>query len=658
MVSTTINSAMLNMSKTRLLQYITTTNDGSLFGAPIPSSHEKVSEHTREAIHDFKKMMKEGGSDTTNMDFDALIDPDDRRILLYSNKPRMNEDGNIIDMALINGKPHYFEATDALLQQTLLSMSPEGYGALTKGAIGVKNILTIGVTSAPGFIEANILRDTLGGAVVSTNGFVPFYSSARGLVSFLRKDNDYKEYKRGGVGGSGLTKGLTPELTVRRKLGIKKNTLKDIPRLMWQLYSTLRDATEGSTRIGLQAGARRAGKSPMESAFLGMEGTTNFATSGGGHEAMRWIKQAEFLNAFLVSMEKMRKDLVYSKDKGGKRAQYLIKGTMFVTAPVLFSWLAFKDDEDYQKQSEYWKNTNIPLYKDDEGTFHSIPLPYDVGYLFGTIPRLTMQYIKDDKGDKYAEGVAWTMAQMMHADLTPAWLGGPKDIVLNETWTGAPIVPHALKDVESVEQYTERTSPAMIDLGQKLNISPIKAEYLLKSYTGTMGTHMLDVVDKMYWDKDKFGEMPEETKFDNIFIKRFLRSNNPRRTTYEGQFFDRLNASNKYYKTIALNSDVRRLITKSNKEDSDEFFKDDTLGFTSKQKMVLSQLNKEFGNVVKELYGKGGMKDSELVVKYNKDLSAKEKRTEIEKITKERNNIIEESLKEIDKILISTKTEK
>ena len=197
--------------------------------------------------------------------------------------------------------------------------------------------------------------------------------------------------------------------------------------------------------------------------------------------------------------------------------------------------------------------------------------------------------------------------------------------MLNKTWTGAPVIPDQLKDIEPEEQFTSRTSPAMIELGKKAGVSPIKAEYLFKSYTGTLGGHMLDALDAMYWDKDKFGEMPQSTEFDNPFLKRFIRSNNPYRTTYENKFFDRLEASRKYIKTLKTKYDPKRGIfdqaAMSEQVTADDFADDSFAGYSKEEKFILAGLSKRLNNISKALYGRGGLKDQEMVIKYNPNLS-------------------------------------
>ena len=62
------------------------------------------------------------------------------------------------------------------------------------------------------------------------------------------------------------------------------------------------------------------------------------------------------------------------------------------------------------------------------------------------------------------------------------------------SFTGNPIVPPFMESgLDPQEQYTINTSSFAVALGRATNTSPIKIDYILKGYTGTLGTYVLNI---------------------------------------------------------------------------------------------------------------------------------------------------------------------
>ena len=64
----------------------------------------------------------------------------------------------------------------------------------------------------------------------------------------------------------------------------------------------------------------------------------------------------------------------------------------------------------------------------------------------------------------------------------------------NETWYGEDLVPTRLQDLPAAEQYDESTDSISKWLGEKLNISPYKLNYLLNQYSGGVGDVLLPMI--------------------------------------------------------------------------------------------------------------------------------------------------------------------
>ncbi|MFK5950847.1 MAG: hypothetical protein QM500_19010, partial [Methylococcales bacterium] len=326
-----------------------------------------------------------------------------------------------------------------------------------------------------------------------------------------------------------------------------------------------------------------------------------------------------------------------------------------ITIPTLILYLINKDDEDYKAIPDYEKRTNWHI-KVGDGQFVKIPRPYDVGFVYATMPELFFKYAEDDKGKEFADGMLWTMTQMYGIDGTPAMMTGWWDIVRNEKWTGAPVVPKSLANVEATEQYTSNTAETFIRMGEALGVSPIKAEHLFKSYTGYLGGYLLWGTDHLLWDKEKFGEKPDSKASDNIFLRRFLTPDVRPATAAMEKFFDLKEKSDQIVSTFKQQTDIRRAIKGQIKEGS-KFKGDRFFGLSGKEKEVLFALNDSMNKLIKIIYGKEGIKTAEIKVRYNKNLTGEQKRKDLDRLWNSRNDAFMKYYLQADKALQKAKQE-
>ena len=263
-----------------------------------------------------------------------------------------------------------------------------------------------------------------------------------------------------------------------------------------------------------------------------------------------------------------------------------------------------------------------------------MPRPYDVGFVYATMPELYFKYVEDNDGREYAEGLAWTMLQMYGIDGVPAASQGMWDLLRNKKWTGAPVVPNAMADLSAAQQYNANTSETFIRLGQSLNISPTKAEHFFKAHTGYLGGYVTALTDRMMWDEEKFGEYPESQLADNIFIKRFITPNTRPNNRSMEKFFDIKEQSDNITADFKIGIDLRRAI----KGDINGKFEDSAFfGLTGDEKAVLFALNDSMNDLIKVIYGKEGLKTKELAIRVDKDLTAEQKRAELDTLWNQRN---------------------
>ena len=666
-ITANVTAALNNRAKQRLYQYIANHKDGAIFATKIGTDSKPVQVYSDEMTSKITKILELNG-----IEIDGELDLGSKDLLTFWQhgvKPTLNESGNIVDSVIINGKPQYYEVQDPLLQDMLISMNPESYSSFMNVMFGVKNFFTRTITLGIEFMGANLVRDTVGATFLSKNNFKPFISSFDGMYSFIRKDEHYQSFMRSGGGYSGRLEASTREGTARRRVSIDEFGVMSIPEKLFSTIDNIASAFEYGTRIGEFKLAKKNGKSDMDAGFDAREISTDFSVIGANRFLTGYIRTVPFLNAMVQSQDRVFREAFVKKKYDGNPAGLAMKAFMGITIPTLVLYLINKDDEDYKQIPDWEKRTNWLVKVGDstgqkqEGTVDSggsryvkIPRPYDVGFVYATMPEIFFKYVEDDKGKEFAEGMMWTMTQMYGIDGVPAMMTGWWDLVKNKKWTGAPVVPKALADVSATEQYTSNTAETFIRMGEALGVSPIKAEHMFKAYTGYLGGYLLAATDNMLWDESKFGEKPEKDLSDNVFLRRFLTKEVRPSTAAMEKFFDLKEKSDEIVSTFKQKVDVRRAIKgqikKGQKFKDDKFF-----GLSGKEKEVLFALNDSMNQLIKLMYGKEGIKTAELKVKHNKKLTGDKKRKELDRLWNSRNDAFMKYYLQADKALQKAKQE-
>jgi hypothetical protein len=185
--------------------------------------------------------------------------------------------------------------------------------------------------------------------------------------------------------------------------------------------------------------------------------------------------------------------------------------------PKLMEFSNFGDDPDYQRLSSREKYRNLIIGKNSEGKFIKIPLDPQ----FGIVSQLIVETI-----DAYKNGNPKAYRDAMK-ELTNIYLPPPVSgmleglnksgkelfnvreslkgvskatslssvvsVMTNESFTGAPIesLEFQLSSIRPGLRYNEKTSPYAKFIGKYTDFSPMKIDYLLRSFGGDFARYGL-----------------------------------------------------------------------------------------------------------------------------------------------------------------------
>lgn len=406
----------------------------------------------------------------------------------------------------VNGKPVKFEIDDNLIYS---SMETLGGGAvtdiLTKTLGFPSMILRETITRDPGFMIANLMRDTLSTFTTSGANFVPILDSVKGLADGMNR------LERVGVVG-GYDYSRDPDNVVKfftdesNRRGIGPNGDKGSPlgmfKSVWRALGDATTASDAATRNAVYNDVLARTGNEAEAAFQAME-IINFSRRGA-HPLARVITAAiPFLNARFQGLDVFVRASTgnYSavKDPQGTAVlKFATRGLLLAGLTGLY-YMLVSDDDQYKEQSDEVRDNNW-LIPTSAGVPVRIPIPFEVGLLFKTIPETI---VASTFGDKTAPEVRDTIVRGITSTLEINPLGAQAvapivEASLNHNFfTGREIVPYYIdQKITGGLQVDAGTTEMGKFVGESLNISPMKVDHVMFGYTGTLGAYILNLVDR------------------------------------------------------------------------------------------------------------------------------------------------------------------
>ena len=298
--------------------------------------------------------------------------------------------------------------------------------------------------------------------------------------------------------------------------GLNKGKLKHKNTNFLKGLSKLNNIVELAPRYAEFKASIEHGASVQEAMYNAREITTNFNRGGVITKALN-RNGATFLNASVQGFDKFIRN--FSGENGAKGVtSSLLKATLFGVVPAVFNELVFGgdgEDEEYKALPDYIKD-NYYLIKTDEGEFIRIPKGRVLS-VFGSTARRTIEYSQGEE-DAFDGFLKNAITQVGPTDPANSNLFTPfMQAKNNEAWYGGDLVPSRLQELAPSEQYDASTDKFSIWLGDKLNVSPYKINYVLDQYSGGIGDIALPfITEESTSPTDTFGEQllaPIKAKF-------------------------------------------------------------------------------------------------------------------------------------------------
>ena len=474
----------------------------------------------------------------------------------YGEEVKQKKDGNYT--ILIDGEERHYAIGDLQLVASLMSMSQGELTPIINVLAKPASLLRSLVTKSPDFMAAAIFRD-VGSAAVTSGASLPKLAGAvknafgplenmerRGFGLGYDFQNDprqvkewYKqEYRKRGVGGHGLMP-------------------MDAFRRVWDALGQASTRSDVAIRQSVYEDVLARTGNEAEAIYQGWE-VINFSRRGASPTFRVLTASIPFLNARIQGLDvfyraaRGRYSSDPRKNKEMVRRTFIYRSLLMAGLTGLYYALV-SDTEDYKEATTIEKDMNyiIPVLGGLK-----LPVPFEVGFLFKTMPEKILDTIY---GTSTGGDLAGTIGRGFGStfEFNPLGIQAIAPLVemyYNKSFfTGREIVPYYMLGQESFMQTRWDTPLFAQNLGKALNISPLKIDHLMRGYTGTLGTYAIDLSDAVA--REFAGpeyQVPKRLQ-DFPVVRRFYQGVG---SGYQQMFYD-------------LDSDVQRMVQTFNKLQKD-----------------------------------------------------------------------------------------
>lgn len=460
-----------------------------------------------------------GDTETETEAIEDIIDTGSQFDAQSENAAKKTEDGHYRVSFLQNGKRVFLNVTKNEflgLQDLAGELRMPGAELLDKTVGKAMGAFKSVVTSMnPAFLIRNIFRDLGDGTLQSQN---PAYKFIAEYVKSVREiasgDHMFEEFIcMGGLQSSFFEDAQFDIIEVDKngnivkKSGLTKSYMKKVKGIanLIQKMKNFSQITEAYPRFTEYKMERKKGKSVAEALDAAADVTVNFGRSGYlARFANKYL--IPFLNPAIQAMSrqvrlitdiigdaKTENGTVAAKKIVTEFAKLALRAGLLSIVPLVFNNLLYDDDDDYKDLRESEKEQNY-LFKIGD-TWFKIPK----GRVQGTIAGIGNRVILSAKGED-ADWGSWTSEALKNVtpfdSITRTIFSPFADVKNNVTWYGGVIEDSSMEGKTPSQRYDDSTSAMAKAIGQAINYSPKKLDYLFDQYGGIFADVLIPATSK------------------------------------------------------------------------------------------------------------------------------------------------------------------
>jgi hypothetical protein len=399
-----------------------------------------------------------------------------------------------------NGQTKHYQVDDPLLVEALKGLNLPQLPFLEVLA-APSNLLRNLVTKDPGFMLANLMRDSLQAWVTTGTNITPIVDTFKQYGAALAgKSKEAQALANAGLfagydfGDDAKSSARALEAELRKRTGTR--TGKEIALLpiskMWDMLDKASGASDVATRAEVYKRTLAETGNEAEALYQAME-VLNFSRKGNSALIRVLTAVVPFMNARIQGLDVLyRSGFGKSATQNKERMQKaFITRSLALMGLSWMYWMLASDTEEY-KTAEQEVRDNYWIIGSAR-----IPIPFEIGTVFKVFPERILEYFmgqdtSKDLKDSVIRNITSTLAiNPIPQAILPAF----ENIANYSFFTGQPIVGKGLEDVAPKYQASAGTSLLAQQIGEATNSSPVKIDNLIRGYTGTLGTYAVMALD-------------------------------------------------------------------------------------------------------------------------------------------------------------------
>jgi hypothetical protein len=378
-------------------------------------------------------------------------------------------------------------------------------GPLMKGLSATTQALRATALINPMYWIKQLIRDPIHASIVANTGIVTPFHSAKEYINILANNSEEALLlaRRGVIGQIDSTMDLADFL---KQVGTEKLNPSKLDALIHKVMR-MHEASDAATRVAIYKKAKAdglaQGMSEKEATDYGVfksRESINFAVRGNSKTLNALRHMIPFFSAAITGLDTLYRAAsgygLNPEEKKAAQQLFIKRAGMMAMLSVAYAMI-LQDDEDYQKLPDNVKDNNWLLPNPFGGgqSFIKIAIPYEVGFLFKTVPEASVRYLAGTSTGK---------------EVLASYVGGLKRNLPGEGVLIPQAAKPALEAITNYSFFTGRGIEGMSDQGlpvaqrgpnasevaktlskaglDKIGISPAKFDHLMQGYFAELGT--------------------------------------------------------------------------------------------------------------------------------------------------------------------------
>jgi hypothetical protein len=483
---------------------------------------------------------------------------------------------------VVNRTIHYDITENPYAYASLAAMTPRQTDGLFKMMESLGRIFREGITHAPPFMIANLIRGDMAAFVTVDAPLTPITDTMVGLKNAYQESETIKEMKLiSGVGGYTFGDDFRDSARLLKRQMRQRNRgynvvgdmqgFTDLIKAGWGQLTRAGEATELATREAIYRKLVDTGVSKEDAAYEALN-VINFNRKGAAQTKVgvfvnSLLPLVPFLNARFQGLYRTFEPMTTGKQ--ADRGKTIGKGLMLMAANMALYSLMSQDDR-WREEPLHRKLAYHIVYPNVlglEGILGTepilIPRAFEIGAIFTSIPELFVDGMSTESTEYVRDGLLHTFINTFSFNPLPQALIPAVEVASNyDFFTGRNL------DTASQQRYlkSERVGPTTPEATRLLSkasqdtLSPNQISQLVEGYLGTLGGYMLTAFDVIASGMGViptrptgvFGSNPLGQTAEALGFGRFRKPDPDPSNRFVGDFYDLKKEVETIYSTVNM----------------------------------------------------------------------------------------------------------